>query len=226
MAKTIGQLTAVTTFNPSTDEFVIEQSGQTFKVAASVVRGGLVNANIDAAAAIAGSKLADGGVTPVKLSQPFTLRTAQNSTSGTSIDFTAIPSWAKRVTVLINGVSTNGTSNLIIQLGTSGGFQTSSYGGSAMVSQAGIIGNTAFSTGFLIDATTLAADVRSGVVSINLVGGDVWAAAGNVSLVGAARTSCFSGTIGLSGTLTQVRVTTVSGTDDFDAGSINISYEG
>ena len=58
MAKTIGQLTAVTTFNPSTDEFVIEQSGQTFKVAASVVRGGLVNANIDAAAAIAFSKLA------------------------------------------------------------------------------------------------------------------------------------------------------------------------
>lgn len=237
MAKTIGQLTAVTTFNPSTDEFVIEQSGQTFKVAASVVRGGLVNANIDAAAAIVYSKLnlansivagdiTSAAVTPAKLSQPFTLRTAQNSTSGTSIDFTGIPSWAKRVTVLINGVSTNGTSNLIIQLGTSSGFQTSSYGGSAMVSQAGIIGNTAFSTGFLIDATTLAADVRSGVVSINLVGGDVWAAAGNVSLVGAARTSCFSGTIGLSGTLTQVRVTTVSGTDDFDAGSINISYEG
>jgi hypothetical protein len=57
MAKTIGQLTAVATFNPSTDEFVIEQSGQTFKVAASVVRGGLVNANIDAAAAIEGTKI-------------------------------------------------------------------------------------------------------------------------------------------------------------------------
>jgi hypothetical protein len=57
MAKTIGQLTAVATFNPSTDEFVIEQSGQTFKVAASVVRGGLVNADIDAAAAIEGTKI-------------------------------------------------------------------------------------------------------------------------------------------------------------------------
>ena len=78
MAKTIGQLTPVATFNPSTDEFVIEQTGQTFKVAASVVRNGLVNANIDAAAAIVYSKLnlsnsivagdlTDGSVTLAKL---------------------------------------------------------------------------------------------------------------------------------------------------------------
>lgn len=66
MAKTIGQLTQTTTIAGG-DEFVIEQSGQTKRVAASVVRGGLVNADIDAAAAIAGSKLADGGVTLAKL---------------------------------------------------------------------------------------------------------------------------------------------------------------
>jgi hypothetical protein len=66
MAKTIGQLTQATTI-ASGDEFVIEQSGLTKRVAASVVRGGLVNADIDAAAAIAGSKLADGGVTLAKL---------------------------------------------------------------------------------------------------------------------------------------------------------------
>ena len=57
MAKTIGQLTQTTTIAGG-DEFVIEQSGQTKRVAASVVRGGLVNADIDAAAAIAFSKLA------------------------------------------------------------------------------------------------------------------------------------------------------------------------
>jgi hypothetical protein len=251
MAKTIGQLTQATTL-ASGDEFVIEQSGLTKRVAASVVRGGLVNADIDAAAAIAHTKLANitagrvllgnasnvptataltGDVTVsntgvTTLARPLTLATAQNTTSGTSIDFTGIPSWAKRITVMLNGVSTNGTSNLIIQLGTSGGLQTSAYGGAAMVSQSGIIGNTAFSTGFLIDATTLAADVRSGVVSINLAGSNVWAAAGNVSLVGAARTSCFSGTIGLSGTLDRIRLTTVNGTDTFDAGSVNIMYEG
>jgi len=57
MAKTIGQLTQATTL-ASGDEFVIEQSGLTKRIAASVVRGGLVNADIDAAAAIAFSKLA------------------------------------------------------------------------------------------------------------------------------------------------------------------------
>jgi hypothetical protein len=66
MAKTIGQLTQATTL-ASGDEFVIEQSGLTKRVAASVVRGGLVNADIDAAAAIAGSKLADGGIVTAKI---------------------------------------------------------------------------------------------------------------------------------------------------------------
>jgi hypothetical protein len=66
MAKTIGQLTQTTTIAGG-DEFVIEQTGQTKRVAASVVRGGLLDADIDAAAAIAGSKLADGGVTLAKL---------------------------------------------------------------------------------------------------------------------------------------------------------------
>jgi hypothetical protein len=66
MAKTIGQLTQTTTL-ASGDEFVIEQSGLTKRVAASVVRGGLIDANIDAAAAIAGSKLADDAITTAKI---------------------------------------------------------------------------------------------------------------------------------------------------------------
>jgi hypothetical protein len=193
----------------------ITSSGITFDDATTLTTGVLPTANI-----------ADAAVTPAKLSQPLTLSTAVATTSGTSIDFTGIPSWVKRITVLLNSVSTNGTSNLIIQLGTSGGLQASGYDGSAMVSQSGVIGNNAFSTGFLIDATTLAADSRSGIVSVNLVENNIWAAAGNVSLRNAARTSCFSGTVGLSGTLTQIRLTTVNGTDTFDAGSVNIIYEG
>jgi hypothetical protein len=255
MAKTIGQLTQATTLAGG-DEFIIEQSGLTKRVAASVVRGGLVNADIDAAADIAGSKLADdaittakidddavttakidddavttakildANVTPAKLSQPLTLETAQATTSGTSIDFTGIPSWVKRITVMLNGVSTNGTSNLIVQLGTSGGLQTSSYGGSVFVSQAGIASVGAMSSGFLIDATTLAADSRSGTIVVALVGGNVWSATGNVGLTNATRFSSLAGTILLSATLDRVRLTTVNGTDTFDAGSVNIMYEG
>ena len=43
--------------------------------------------------------------------------TAVASTSGTSVDFTSIPSWVKRITVMFNGVSTSGTSNPLVQLG-------------------------------------------------------------------------------------------------------------
>ena len=55
--KTIGQLTQATTIN-NTDQFAIEQSGVTKRVAASVVRGDIINANIKSDAAIAFSKLA------------------------------------------------------------------------------------------------------------------------------------------------------------------------
>ena len=238
MAKTIGQLTAVTTFNPSTDEFVIEQSGQTFKVAASVVRGGLVNANIDAAAAIVYSKLnlansivagdiTSAAVTPAKLSQPYTLATAQNSTSGTSIDFTGIPSWAKRITVMLNGVSTNGTSQLLVQIGDSGGYETTGYESAAAC---GVTGSTfgISANGFLVEplANLSAATLRFGSMIISTLGSNIW-----VEQLGVYTTTLGTEVNGaggktLSDTLTQVRVTTVSGTDTFDAGSINISYEG
>ena len=58
---------------------------------------------------------ADGSITPAKLSQPFTSGTAVTSTSGTAIDFTGIPSWVKRITVMLNGVSTSGTNNCRIR---------------------------------------------------------------------------------------------------------------
>jgi hypothetical protein len=59
----------------------------------------------------------------------ITAGTAVASTSGTSIDFTSIPSWVKRITVMIAGVSTNGSSIIQIQLGDSGGVETSGYTG-------------------------------------------------------------------------------------------------
>ena len=68
-------------------------------------------------------KIADANVTPAKLSQPLTLRTAQATTSGTSFTFSTIPSWVKRVTVMFDSVSTNGTSRVQVQLGDAGGVE-------------------------------------------------------------------------------------------------------
>ena len=249
MAKTIGQLDLVTTFNPSTDEFVIEQSGQTFKVAASVVRGGLVDADIDAAAAIVYSKLdlddsivagdltadavttakiLDANVTPAKLSQPYTLATAQASTSGTSIDFTGIPSWAKRITVMFSSVSTSGSSNVLVQLGTSAGITSTGYAStSGFVSSVPSANASSSTVGFLIFASG-AGISRDGVVSVNLLNGNTYVSTQNLIVTDGvnAIANTGAGVVALASALTQVRITTVNGTDTFDAGTINISYEG
>ena len=59
--------------------------------------------------------------------EPLVLGTAQASTSGASIDFTSIPSWVKRITVMFSGVSTNGSSNWLVQLGTASGVENTGY---------------------------------------------------------------------------------------------------
>ena len=104
----------------------------TAKIAdANVTTAKILDANVTTAkildANVTTAKIADANVTPAKLSQPLTLATAQNSTSGTSIDFTSIPSWVKRITVMFSSVSTSGSSNPLIQIGDSGGIENTGY---------------------------------------------------------------------------------------------------
>jgi hypothetical protein len=146
--------------------------------------------------------------------------TAVASTSGTSIDFTGIPSWVRRVTVMFNGVSTSGTSVIQIQIGTSSGIETTGY-----VSTAGNRATeTNATTGFILHPSLLAADFTSGEALLSTLGSNVWVTSGSMSRNPSAP-SMFGGTKTTSGTLDRVRITTVNGTDTFDAGSINIMYE-
>jgi hypothetical protein len=151
--------------------------------------------------------------------------TAQASTSGTSIDFTGIPSWVKRVTVMFQGFSTNGSSNTIIQLGTSGGVTTSGYLGSSTINGSGSTTNN-FTTGFGIRAFDAAGLVGHGAIQIQNLTSNTWVASGTVGRSDSAFCGYTGGSISLGGTLDRVRITTVNGTDTFDAGSINIMYEG
>lgn len=150
---------------------------------------------------------------------PFTAGTAVASTSGTSIDFTSIPSWVKRITVMFAGVSTNGTSPVQVQVGTVSGVVSSGY--SAGVEQSGTPASV--TAGFQTKRTAAAADVESGVMTIALLSSNTWSAAWN--FFAASGQGNGAGSIALSGTLDRVRITTVNGTDTFDAGSINILYE-
>jgi hypothetical protein len=150
----------------------------------------------------------------------LTSGTAVASTSGTSIDFTSIPSWVKRITVMFNGVSTSGTSNLQVQIGA-GSVVSSGYSSSSWTSNTN---NSSATSGFLITATNAAANTYYGNVIICLQTGNTWVE--SHALGGLTNNNCMGGgSISLGGALDRVRITTVNGTDTFDAGSINILYE-
>lgn len=145
--------------------------------------------------------------------------------SGTSVDFTSIPSWVKRITVMFNAVSTNGTSLPQIQLGDSGGIETTGYVSLANAVNAAIAANS--TTGLLVNAAGNAGYVVTGIVTIVTLSSNLWisstltttdSSVGNYTITGAGRKT-------LSDTLTTVRITTVNGTDTFDAGTINILFE-
>jgi hypothetical protein len=142
--------------------------------------------------------------------------------SGTSVDFTGIPSWVRRITVNFSGVSTNGTSNYLIQLGDSGGIETAGYLGASNDPAGATYQNYTNGIGVI---SVLAANVWHGSIVISLIGSNNWAASYVLC-----KSNNFGGAYGgfsktLSDVLTQVRITTVNGTDAFDAGTINILYE-
>jgi hypothetical protein len=149
--------------------------------------------------------------------------TAQNSTSGTVVDFTGVPSWARRITVMLNGVSTSGTSSLLFQLGTSGGVQTTGYTTANTRIGASAVIAASSTAGWAVNSAT-AASTSSGHAVFTFVQTGVWVGS---CMIGSSEpaVSWITGRKDLSGTLDRVRVTTVNGTDTFDAGSINILYE-
>ena len=174
------------------------------------------NVVVDSATQTLTNKTIQGGT--------ITSGTAVASTSGTSIDFTSIPSWVKRITVMFDSVSTNGASNLLIQIGDSGGIETSGYLSGA-INQAAYSSSTA---GFISTHNNSAGGINGGVITISLLNSSTnsWASAGNLNDASAgSQVMCSAGTKSLSATLDRVRITTVNGTDTFDAGSINILYE-
>lgn len=166
------------------------------------------------------AKIADGIITPAKLTQPLTIATAKQSTSGTAIDFTGIPSWAKRVTVIFSDISTSGTSDLIVQLGDPGGIEITGYNSVCLNSASS---TSTSSIGIVFVGTVAAANQYRGIMTLVNVTGGTWIAAGTASSSG---NYSFSGSKTLSpGPLDRVRITTANGTDTFDAGFINILYE-
>lgn len=157
------------------------------------------------------------------------VRTATAVTaSGTAVDFTSIPSWVKRVTVMLSAVSLSGSALIRFRLGDST-IATSGYSGVGSYVAAAGAASVAQTAGFDIytSGTPSSSAAYSGSITFVNVSGNTWVASGVfAAAAGNLGTFPVAGTITLTTALTQVRITTSNGTDTFDAGTINILYEG
>jgi len=179
----------------------------------------IVSSNLTASRALvsdSSGKVAASSVTSTELGllsgltslSSITQMTAVSPTSGSTVDFTSIPSTVKKITVVLNGISISTTADIGIRLGDSGGVETTGYtctDGDTTLFYMGNIG---------------AAGTLSGLATIANVSGNIWVMSYSSS---DSTTPNGCGTKTLSGTLDRVQLVTASGT--FDAGTVNVLYE-
>ena len=153
-----------------------------------------------------------------------TLATAVASTSGTAIDFTNLPPWVKRITVMFQGTSHSATANILVQLGTgSTTYTTSGYIASSVNCENAGSTTTSSTSGFVV-FTSAAAVITSGHMIITNISGNNWVSS-HTTKRNTTNLVFGGGDVSLGAVLTAVRITT-SSTDTFDAGSVNLLLEG
>jgi hypothetical protein len=147
------------------------------------------------------------------------------SATGTAVDFTGIPSWVRRITVMFSDTSLNGSSSYLIQVGA-GSIATSGYVSRGVATGSGANATGSSTAGFVMVGSA-AANKASGTVILNLITGNSWIAtiSGGLTDGSSSYANVGGGRVTLGGTLDRVRITTVNGTDTFDDGTINILYE-
>jgi len=222
-SSTINVGTAVST---ATTSFTASISGTTMTVTAVASGTIAVGQLITGTGVTAGTTITALG-TGTGSTGTYTVSTSQTTASTTitiiGVDFYNIPATAKRITVLFQGVSTSGTSHKLVQLGTASGNVNTGYvsTGAYTQSTAGFASSTA---GFLVFSDN-AAFIISGSMTLNLISGNTWVS-NHTTKVSTGQLAYGGGDVALGGTLTRVRITTVNGTDTFDAGSVNVMWEG
>jgi hypothetical protein len=159
--------------------------------------------------------------------QRITQGTAVASTSGTSIDFTGLPAWVKRITVMFQGVSTNGTDAIVTLLGTGATptYATTGYNSAASYLVASSLGTNGLTTGFLTAFPTNVSSTIGGHLTLTNLSGNIWAFSCAMGDSVGVRVVVGGGNITLGAALTAVRIG-FTGANNFDAGSMNIMYEG
>lgn len=169
--------------------------------------------------------MVNAGATAPAWTNPITLGTMQATTSGTAFNYTSLPAGIRRITIEFVGVSLSGTDNILVQIGAAGGIETTSYvSSSGGMQNAGVISVVNSTSGFIIQSES-ASNVFSGSMTLGLVDAATFQWVSSHS--GKTTTTVVqsgAGNKALSAELTQLTITR-TGTDTFDAGAVNISYE-
>ena len=164
-------------------------------------------------------------IMPMQLGSPTTLVAEQSTAAGnaTPIDFTGIPAGVREIVIMFVGASASGTSEWLIQIGDAGGFETTSYVSTATKIDSSPDSATS-TAGFILQSAPTAANIHDGRVTLSLQKSStfMWVSSGVID--DGVKNFVSSGHKALSAELTQVRLTTVGGTDNWDAGVVSIAY--
>jgi hypothetical protein len=213
-------------FGLSTQELTADDPGADRIVFWDDSAGKLTHLTAGTGLTITGTTIdASGGGGGITLGTPVTL------TTQTSVDFTGIPAGTKAIYINLSGISTNSTPAYYLQIGDAGGIETSGYSHAVLGIQDG---TSSFGSNFtdafaFIDASG-AAYVVEGILELRLLDSSTftWSCVTSVGYPAGATNSAVwwgRGSKSLSAELTQLRITTSTGTAQFDAGKINIQYQ-
>ena len=138
----------------------------------------------------------------------ITRATAFSPMSGTNLTFSNIPSWVRKITIMVN----NSNSDFDFRVGTSGGIVTTGY----TSVQAGVLASNQTSRGG--SSTEFQGADSIGIWTLCNISGNIWMYSGIGT--GENRNTLTYGSISLAGVLTQLQIV---GT--FTSGVANILYE-
>jgi fibronectin-binding autotransporter adhesin len=146
------------------------------------------------------------------------------TTSGTAHTFTGIPSWVKRVTFQVIGVSTGGSNSLIIQIGPSGGLENSGYSGTISAIGGGDTTGNIASAFHVSNGSSAGATYHGhGVLTLENAATNTWTFMGMFGRSDSGQIHVCGGTKSLAGALERIGISAAG--DTFDAGAVNILYE-
>ena len=200
------------------DSVVITSDGDT-QIQRALGLGGATYGTSGQVLTSAGSGAVPTWETPTETN--LTRGTAVATTSGTSIDFSSLPSGIRRITLLMDNVQTNGTSRVCVRVGTGGTVETSGYSGTVRQDAA----SQSMDTSFEFDTAANATGTRQVTMFLHNVDGNTWLMSSLCGRGDGDNGSYAAGRIALSDTLDIVSITTFNGTDTFDGGTANIFYE-